>query len=548
MPDHPTDASADGESSASPWLWSLLGLFAACVPCALLVVEKSGSALPPVPLTLAILAALAGYVVAVRVVVAEKFAQCSRRSRILVWLAAAGLFLGSVAVLFAFRPPPPPLPRMSGVRDVAVVGFAGYNGHQDKRVLADVAAEFAHAMAGRLSSATAVRSYAGEASLPLADLQDTHRSGLERKTARFADETNAEIVVGGLVSTDPSGQTTLRPAVFVRADQIPDAPELTGWFLGRPLLIPSGWESAQSRARLTAELTRLVSTLAKFVDALDTWRTGSPAKAARILQGLLDPKQEGGSGSFVPPDLIRLFHGHAAEVQAGGETGPNRQKLLEAARADYRAISRDSPAGRRAELSLQFNAYLRALGPAHDCKPGTVRAGELAQVAQAFRALAKDREFTELQRLKATVNLAQAESCRITAKLLRDDGRVERAVAAVRPAPDITGSVELHALAESIGAVHAAGQGDLAAAIRHIRVAVTYGRDPGQRATWHGLLARWSLDRCDLRTGRAAQQDALIQLAAAEQAGRASTERIRQYEQLFDEELRQAEKRCGTAR
>lgn len=548
MPDHSPETSTDGESSASVWLWSLLGVFAACVPCALLVVEKSGSALPVVPLALAILAALAGYVVAVRVVVAEKFAQRSRWSRILVWLAAAGLFLASVAVLLAFRPPPPPLTRMSGARDVAVVGFAEHDGHQDKRVLTDVAADFAHSMGGRIPSATAVRSYAGEASLPLAELKGTHHSGLDRKTARFADETNAEIVVGGLVSTDTGGQTKLWPAVFVRADQVPDAPELASWFLGQPIPMFSGWESAQGRARLSGDLTRRISALAKFVDALDTWRNGSPAKAARILQGLLDTKQQDGTDGLVSPDLIRLFHGHAAENQAGGESGHDRQKLLEAARADYLAISKDSPAGRRAALSLQFNAYLRALGPARDCKPGTVTAGELAQVAQALRAFSRDREFTELGRLKATVNLAQVENCRITAQLVRDDGTVERAVATVSAAPDITGSAELHAIAESIAAVHAAGKGDLAAAIQHIRAAIAHGQDPVQRAVWHGLLARWSLARCDLETGRTAQQDALSQLSVAEQADRANDKLRRQYEQLFAEELRKAEEHCGTVR
>ncbi|GGN57462.1 hypothetical protein GCM10011579_019750 [Streptomyces albiflavescens] len=548
MPDHSQDDSADGESGVSLWLWSLLGVFAACMPCALLVVEKLGSALSLVPLILAVLAALAGYVVAVRVVVGEKFGQRSRRSRILVWLAAGGLFVGSVAVLFAFRPPPPPLARMSGARDVAVVGFAGHDGRQDKRVLTDVAADFAHAMAGRIPTATAVRSYADEVSLPLAELQGTHRSRLEGKTARFADESNAEIVVAGLVSTDPAGQTTLRPAVYVRADQIPDSPELVGWFLSGPILMARGWESARGRAELSAELTRRIGTLAEFVDALDTWRNGSPAEAARILKGLLGPKRQGGTDDFVPPDLVRLFHGHAAEDQALGETGPARQALLEEARADYLAISEDSPAGRRAALGLQGNAYRRALGPAHNCKPGTVRSGELAQISQALGALAKDRELTELGQLKATVNLAQVEQCRITAGLVTDDGTVERAVATVRAAPDTTGSAALHAFAESIAAIHAYGRGDLAAAIKHIRAAIAHGQDLVQRAVWHGLLASWSLARCDLETGRTAQQDALNQLAAAEQAGRASTKLRRQIEQAFAAELRQAEERCGAVR
>lgn len=548
MPAGSQDESSDGDSRISVWLWALLGVFAACVPCALLVVEKAGSALSPVPFILAILAALAGYVLAVRAVVGEKFGQHSRRSRILVWSTAAVLFLGSVGVLFAFRPPPPPLTRMSGARDVAVVGFAQQEGRQDKRVLTDLADTFAHDMAGRIPTVTSVRSYADEVSLPLAELQGTRRSELDRKTSRFADETNAEIVVGGLVSMDPAGQTTLRPAVYVRADQVPDSPELAGWFLSSPILVARGWESARGRSQLSAELTRRLDTLAEFVDALDTWRNGSPKEAVRILDGLLDPKRQAGTGGFVPPDLVRLFHGHAVQEQASGETGSGRQKLLEAARADYLAVDRDSPAGWRAALSLQGNTYRRALGPTHNCKPGTVHARDLAQVSQALRAFAKDRDITERGRLTATVYLARVEQCRITAGLVKDDDTVDRALAAVRAAQDLTGTADLFALAESIAASHAAGRGDVAAAVRHIRAAIAHEQDPVRRAIWHGLLASWSLARCDLAGGRAAQQDALRQLAAAEQAGRASKELRHQYEQTFATQLRQAEQTCEAQR
>ncbi|MFE5492335.1 hypothetical protein ACFQ7Z_20640 [Streptomyces virginiae] len=65
-----------------------LGLSAACVPGALLVVEKLGS-------------------------------------RMLLWSAATVLFLGSVAVLLAFRPPLPPLARTSGALDVKRWRVAG---------------------------------------------------------------------------------------------------------------------------------------------------------------------------------------------------------------------------------------------------------------------------------------------------------------------------------------------------------------------------------------------------------------------------------------
>ncbi|MFH7595761.1 hypothetical protein WDV06_11750 [Streptomyces racemochromogenes] len=541
-PDHPPS----GGHRAG--LWSLLGLFAACVPCALLVVEKLGSSLSPVPLVLTVLAALAGYVLAVRALVGERFGQHPRRYRTLVWMVAGVLFVGSVVVLFAFRPPPPPLTRMSGARDVAVVGFAAGGGRQDQRVLDDVAETFAHDMAARIPTATAVRSYAGEAQLPLTQLADTHRGTLERKTARFADETNAEVVVGGLVSEDRSGQSTLRPAVYVRADQIPDSPEITGWVLGSPILVAQGWESARARSQLTAELSRRIGALARFVDALDTWRNGSPREAARTLAGLLDAERQDDTGSFVPPDLVRLFHGHALEAQALDESGPGKEKLLAAARADYLAIGPDSPAGRRAALSLQLNTYRQALGSASSCKPGTVRAADLAQASKALRDLAADPGVTELGRIKATVNLSQVEECRIRARLVKDDGTVERAAATVRAAQDLTGSADLRALAESIAATHAADRGDLAGAVDHIRDAIAHGRDPVQRSVWHGLLASWSLKRCDLATGRRAWQDALTQLAAAERAGRADSARLRQYEQISSTELRRAEERCGNSR
>ncbi|MFE9222622.1 hypothetical protein ACFYN3_40805 [Streptomyces lavendulae] len=548
MPAHAQDHPPDGEGRGSVWLWSLLGVFAACVPCALLVVEKVGSALSPAPLVLAILAALAGYVLAVRAVVGQKFGQSSRRSRILVWSTAAVLFLGSLGVLFAFRPPPPPLARMGGARDVAVVGFVQQEGRQDKRVLTDLAATFAHDMAGRIPTATGVRSYAGEVSLPLAELQGTHRGELERRTARFADETNAEIVVGGLVSRDTAGQVTLRPAVYVRADQAPDSPELAGWFLSGPILVARGWESARGRSRVSAELTRRIGTLAEFVDALDTWRNGSPKEAARILDGLLGPEREAGGDSFVPPDLLRLFHGHAIEDQASGEGDPGRQKLLEAARADYLAIGEASPVRWRAAISLQDNAYRRALGPVHNCRPGTVKAQDLAQVSRELRAFADDQDINERGRLTATVYLAQVDHCRITAGLVKDDGTVERAVAAVRAAHDAAGTADLLALVESIAASRAAARGDAAAAVDHIRQAIAHEQDPVRRAIWYGLLASWILDRCDLAGGRAAQQDALSQFAAAQQAGRASEERRRQYEQSSSAELRQAEQTCGERR
>ncbi|MFG2340513.1 hypothetical protein [Streptomyces yangpuensis] len=286
-PDQATDDTPDRGRRTSLRLWSSLGLFAAGVPCGLLVVEKLGSALSPVPLVPAVpaasaaSAASAGYVLAVRAVAGEWFGQRPSRSRILVWSAATVQFLGSVAALLVLRPPPPPLSRMSGARDVAVPG--------------------------------------------------------------------------------------------------------------------------------------------------------------RILTGLLGAEQR-----------------------------------------------------RHAALGLQGNAYRRAIGPAHSCRPGTVRAADLARVSKALRILAADPGMPELGRIKAHVNPAQVEQCRITARLVKDDGTLERAVATVRSAPHLTRSADLCTFAESI-------------------------------------------------------EDAPTQPAAAERAGRADSALVRRNEQALATELRGAEERCTRA-
>ncbi|WP_329118881.1 hypothetical protein [Streptomyces sp. NBC_01353] len=554
MPDDSEGRPADREGAptvkeggASLWLWSLLGAFTVAAPSALLVVEKTGSGLRPAPVILMLLAALAGLVLAVRVLVRERFARRSRRVRVLFCVASGALFFFSVALLFVFREPSDPLVRIGGVRDVAVVGFAAPGGHQDRRVLADVSAELARTMAERIPAATAARSYATEAALPLDDLQGAERRRLDGRTESFADETNAEIVVGGLVTSDTAGQTTVRPAVYVRADQVPDSPELAGWYLSEPILMARGWDSARGRARLGAELTERTSSLAQFIDALDAWRNGSPAEARRILTGLLDTARLDGS-SFVPPDLVRLFRGQAMEREAAGFFGPTRMELLDMARQDFLAIPENSAIARRAALSLAANSYRRALGPTPSCEPGRVQGEELAAVSRALRSMSGNREFTELMRLKATANLAQVEHCRVRAGLIADDGTVERLVAAVREAPAITGSAELRALAESIAAVAAEYRGDRAAARKNIRAAIDQSQSFVERGIWYGLLASWSLADCDVEAGRRAQQESLTQLTAAMENGQLSAELRGEYQRIYAAEWGEAQERCGESR
>jgi hypothetical protein len=215
-----------------------------------------------------------------------------------------------------------------------------------------------------------------------------------------------------------------------------------------------------------------------------------------MLERLLprDGHEELEEGSdFVSPDLVRLFRGHALEQVALGDPAAVQQSTLEAARAEYEGIQPKSPIRFRARLSLAGNTYLRALGAAPSCRPGTVHSRDLEEASSTLRSLSDDRAFTEIGRLKALVNLAQVEHCRVTAGLVADDGTVERAVQRVRASQDGVAVKELQALAASIAAERLASRGDLDAAISTIKAAIALEPSSLKQALWRGRLASWSL-------------------------------------------------------
>ncbi|MEV7442926.1 hypothetical protein AB0O22_17525 [Streptomyces sp. NPDC091204] len=533
------NTSTSPEGRSFPW-WPLLAVFALAVPAALFGVDKYGSGLSRRSMILVLSASLAGYAVAVNTIIRDKLGEHRRQTRLLVWLAAVLLYLGSVVLLW-FNRPTPPLHGMPGVRDVAVAGFSAKGQHQ-KQLLENVSADFARVATGRIPGVTAVHSYAGQAKLPLAELQDKDRSDLESETSDFADQTNAEIVLAGVADIEDSGRTTLTPAFYIRADQIADAPELAGWYLSDdPIPVEGGLATATGRGQLTDEMTRRLGRLSEFVKALEVWRHGKPADARRILSGLLDPKTQDG---FVTSDLVHLFRGHAAEQQASGSLGLTRTQLLEAARDDYRAIPPDSPAAWRATLSLQGNAYRRAnVGP---CKPDTVNARDLANVSKTLRVLAenKDPSLTELGRLKARLNLAQVESCRLRAKLTKDDTAVTQVAEKLRSARKMTGITELLADAEAIASLHANWKGNNKAAIKHIETAIENGSNSFELARWQTLLATYHLEDCNPTAAVEARNDAVKNFARAEE-GRGVDPKIReQWQKTFKSDLQNPPGAC----
>ncbi|WP_158714813.1 hypothetical protein [Streptomyces erythrochromogenes] len=555
------DTRVPEEGGRARYLWPLLAVFAVAVPTVLLVVERRSANLHWVWVALIVLASLAGYAVAVEKIIQERLAESRRRTRMLVWLAATVLYLGLAVTLFQFRPEPA-LARMTGDLDVAVAGFAAADEKQDEQELRDFATDLAVAAKSQLPSSTGVGNYVAKTGLPLTELNGSDDSELERKTATFADKTDAEIVVGGLARTEPNGpQTHLWPAVYINSDQVTNLPELTGWYVGERMILTSGWTKLRDKKeQLRKELTQQVGALAEFLDATDAWRAGNPAKARQILDGLLDPQRHH-LNSFVPSDLVLLFHGAVAEQQAVAATGSSRAKFLETARKDYNRIMAESPTSRpgprakaraRAALSLQANAYRRAIDPTKLCQPGTVRAADLAQVSLSLKALADDSDLTDLGRLKAVANRAQVEYCRISAGLVTDDGTVDKAVKKLSDAQGVTGVGELRAFTESIAANLAHRAGNIPDAITRIRDAIAHGEDPFQRARWHGWLALWSLELCDMSTESTAHQEALAQFAAANRQHGANPDartkyekKIRtEYEKSHAKALISAQKRC----
>lgn len=494
-----------------------------------------------------VLVGVTGFLGSVSQLLRDRFAGVSARKRAALAGGIGCLFVGAVLVLLRFQAPPPPLYRLTGPQDVAVVGFKDQGSGQDGRVLDDVSATFAQDLLKALPAGMAVRDYAREYALPLAELLHRDHRHLDTRTRKFVGQSNAAILVGGIVMGGPAGQTTVRPAVYVRADHVPDAPELAGWYTGDPVATVAGLASAHSRAALVTDMVAQAKGLALFTDALDAWHDGDAAQAGRTLARLLP----GGSGTvaldagsgFVSPDLVHLFRGHALEQAAldGQDVSPS---TLNAAGAEYRAIPVDSPIGLRAQLSLAGNTYLRALGSS-GCDPGTARGADLAAVSSTLRRLAADPDFSSLGRLKATVNLAQVEYCRVAAELTSDDGTIGRAVRRVRAARPGVGVPELQAIAASIAAQREADRGRLEAAISDIRQALALEGHFVRRFMWQEWLAIWALERCDLTTGAQGLRDSLGDLRNAVRTGAAAWKQYEASRKDFAQQMSEARARCG---
>lgn len=545
----PRDPS-DGEARTSPGvsrIWVVVAGISLALAASLALASALGARPGRVATFVGVLVGVSGFLGSVSQLLWDRFAGVPRWKRVAFATGMAGIFIGTVVALLSFQAPPPPLHRLTGPRDVAVVGFKGNGPGQNQRVLDDVSATFAHDLSKALKDTT-VRDYATEYSLPLTELLHRDHHGLETRTRKFIDQSNAAILLGGIVTAGDAGQTLVRPAVYVRPDQVTDAPELAGWYTGEPLPIDAGWQSAYSRTAMVSELVQRARGLAEFTHALDAWRQGNAAQAdhalARLLPGGGSPTSDSGTG-FVTPDLVHLFRGHTLEDIAVRDPKNIRRSALDAARAEYLAIPDSSPTQLRARLSLATNTHLRALGRHPSCAPGTVQAAELAKASAAFRRLADDPAFTRLGQLKASVDLAQAENCRVTAGLVADDGTIDRALRRVRHAERTEGVKALAAFAASVAAQHEAIYQRYDAAISNLRQALALEPRFAVRALWETQLAVLALAQCDFATAATAHQESLRQLRSAISTRTAPEQRYDTYQTDYKHQLSEARATCG---
>lgn len=539
-------------SGSLPWGLGLLAMAATLLSASLgPLLQLFGIKSGPVAAALLLSAVLIGGIVAVRKAFADR-PKMSRRAR---WLSVAGLggFLlacTTLVIVFQPHPPPPELLRLPGGQDVAMVGFEGVGAGQDQRVLDDVSEVFTtDLMKDQLPEGSKAYDYARVTSPPLEVLgkagQD-HQE-LDDWTDGFVERTNAGIVIGGLVTTDSAGQTGLRPAVYVRAAQVDDAPELAGWYLSGQIRLDQDWSSDTGRRHVITELVRRTRGLADFTHALDLWRNGKVNDAKQVLDQLLPSgavavRQDG--AEFVTPDLVRLFHGHALEQVAIGLPATQRKPYLEAARADYQAIDPNGRIGRRARLSLAGAQYQLALGPSPSCRPGTVDTKALSASSAELRRLSVEGLFSEVGRLRASVNLAQVEQCRVTAQIVPDDGIIDQALRRVRSAKGGRAVKDLQVLAASVAAVHAFERGDSVAAISYIKEAIRGERGFARRGLWQALAASWEFQRGDTTSGCRDMQDSLDQLGNAQGKGAITSQRYEEIENSVQQEAKTAGARC----
>jgi hypothetical protein len=226
----------------------------------------------------------------------------------------------------------------------------------------------------------------------------------------------------------------------------------------------------------------------------------------------------------------------------------DRSRLLQLARNDYIAIANSARIALRARVSLATNDYLRAVQGGCVKNPSVV-AG-LARSSRDLGAVADDEGLPEVLRLKAKVNQAQVEQCRLRAGE-SDSGRLDALLTELTglplPAEDVNGDAkrQIKALALSIRATRFAQTQRLKEAVSTLGIALDLDPRFERQALWLGLQSGWLLADCRIDEGVATQQRSLAQLRLAVQTSRVPPSDVEAYSAAFASDLSAAKQRCN---
>lgn len=424
-----------------------------------------------------------------------------------------------------------PLHRMAGTMDVAVVGYlAPASGQQeDYDDLADALADTLSA-----DSDYEVRDYATEVDPPLNGLYASEEGDdLDRWVENFEAQTDTELVVAGYVQAGVAGQLAIRTFVYVPERMASDAGELTGWYFLDDALSDRRLDSPRARLAVLDQVVGDFDGLATFLAALDAWQAGYAEEAARAFGRVIEQDPAGRIG-----ELALLFHGHALETMALGATGERKLELLDAAGDDYRKIPATSPISVRARLSAATNGFLRAY--AGGCER---HRDLLARSSRVLAEIGADVDLPDVIRRKAQVNQAQVELCR------QEAGIIDAGVALAQLLPGLTTFAirdgdphaeilrQVKALALSVEATVLAQQKRFAEAIESITSALSLDPRFERQYLWRGLRSVWLLYECHLAEAAADHQDAVRQLQAAIDAGRAPATNVNTFNKKFAKDM-----------
>lgn len=470
----------------------------------------------------------------------EQLRSASKRARHLYMSGIAGSVVVLLSVGIATRTIAP-VERLPGPSDVAIVGMAAPT-EKEQTTYDDLASNLAQRMA--TSSGGSVRSYPETDDLRWPQPGDA--SSLREFDAwatKFVDQVGAELLIAGQGRREPSGQVALALAIFVSPALISDASELAGWYALDDVVFDRDLSSASTQGDVLDRVAVQVGEVSTFLSALDAWQSGLLAKAAGGFTDVLTKLSS--SSQIRLRELALLFSGHVEEASAAQTSDPQQAAaFLTAARSRYEALLSSATVGDRAKLSLAGNDFY--LASRQGCNERVVDLDRLTQAAGTLEELIRKPAVSDLQRLKARVNLLQVDRCRQFAGSDPDPAANEsravllaEAVSADGPEKELRRQIKALALSDEALRLRSLGIREqrtelVDQAVERLNQALALDSRFERQALWLGLKSAWQLARCRIREGMDAQSQSQSQRREAVRLGRTPQSELARWQRAFE--------------